>query len=306
MYDCDTCDRTFRSQHACNQHMAALGHQRYECDHCTRSFATWRACKQHMNDTDHWIWEYECDTCTARFDSQWSVDEHMEEEDHWSYPYDCETCTYAFRTAFDRDEHQEDEGHYKHLHCKDCDRYFPSQNNLQQHLNSRVHRGANVICPFCNAAFTTASGVSSHLESSSCPKARNLDRATIHRALRQRDPDGFITERLLEWTETDHNAQWDPSSAWNGDGYECYICHREFGSAQGLRQHVFSPAHQAPLYHCPNKHGTCGGRKFPTLAALFNHLESQTCNYIRFDGVQKSVNNFLTAGSRRAITFSSS
>ncbi|KAL1623759.1 hypothetical protein SLS54_004220 [Diplodia seriata] len=306
-YECDTCDRQFASQRACNQHMDALDHHdtRSKCDECPRRFNTWRACKQHMDATNHWIWKYGCETCSYRFTTQWAANEHMADKNHWSYPYDCDTCNYAFRSEDARDDHQQDKGHYKHLHCKDCDRYFQNENNLRQHRNSRVHRGAEAKCPFCTTGFTTASGVSHHLEMGSCPNARNLDRNVIHQTLRQRDPNGVFTERLLEWTEpADRNAQWDPSSAWNGvNGYTCYVCYKVFGTPAGLNAHVRSPVHQAPLYHCPNKRGTCGGRKFPTLAALFNHLESQTCNFIRFEAVQKSVNSFLSVGSARAIEF---
>ncbi|KAK7704735.1 hypothetical protein SLS57_010359 [Botryosphaeria dothidea] len=275
----------------------------YKCDECSRRFATERARNQHMDALDHWIWRYECETCSLRFTTDYYREEHMEEEDHYSYPYDCETCNFSFRTAEDRDDHQEDEGHYSHLHCPDCDRYFQNENNLRQHRNSRVHRGATVACPFCSACFTTASGVSHHLESSACPKAHNLDRATIHRIIRQRDPNSIITERLLEWHENDRHAQWDPESAWDGYGYECYICHKLFSKAHGLRQHINSPAHQAPLYHCPNKNGSCNGRQFPTLAALFNHWESESCNFVKFSAVQKNVKGFLTGGSQRLIAF---
>lgn len=227
----------------------------------------------------------------------------MNKKNHWSYPYDCKVCDLAFRNADDRDEHQEDEGHYKGRYCVDCDRVFLNENSLHQHLNSRIHRGATVGCPFCGTNFTTASGVSHHLESSSCPRARNLDRISIHRAIRQRDPHGVITERLLEWHDTGCNSQWNPSSAWNGYGYECYLCRREFSKPHSLRQHVNSPAHQAPLYYCPNNNGRCGGKQFPTLAALFNHLESESCGFVKFNTVQKNVKGLLTGGTQRLVAF---
>ncbi|TKX24022.1 C2H2 type zinc finger domain-containing protein 5 [Elsinoe australis] len=227
----------------------------------------------------------------------------MRDKNHYRYDYHCETCPLAFTTADDRNEHQEDEGHYKHLHCSDCGRYFPSANNLRQHMNSRTHRGTQIDCPFCTTSFVSASGLSHHLETSSCPNARNLNRQAIHRELRQRDPRGVITERLLEYHSLERKADWDPSSAFNGYKYECYLCHREFPQAQSLRQHITSPAHQEPLYHCPNKLGTCNGKRFPTLAALFNHLESESCGYVKFTTVQQNVNAFMTNGQQRLIAF---
>ncbi|KAH0039566.1 hypothetical protein KCU78_g1296, partial [Aureobasidium melanogenum] len=276
----------------------------YECDSCTRCFNSWHACTQHMTALDHWQWPYDCETCNAHFSTERSAEQHMEAKDHWSYPYDCETCNGSFRFEDDRDDHQEEEGHYKHLHCSDCDRYFQSPNNLAQHMRSRVHQGTSIKCPFCQASFVTASGVSHHLETSSCPKAKNLSSSAIHRAIRQRDPKGVITERLLEWHDGNTiNSTWNPSSAYNGSGYECYICHREFSTPRGLEQHIRSPVHQAPLYHCPNKTGKCGGKRFPTLAALFNHFESESCGFVKFGAVQKNVSGFLSGGGQNLISF---
>ncbi|KAG9671660.1 hypothetical protein KCU99_g2981, partial [Aureobasidium melanogenum] len=212
---------------------------------------------------DHWQWPYDCETCNARFSTERSAEQHMEAKDHWSYPYDCETCNDSFRFEDDRDDHQEEEGHYKHLHCSDCDRYFQSPNNLAQHMRSRVHQGTSIKFPFCQASFVTASGVSHHLETSSCPKAKYLSSSAIHRAIRQRDPKGVITERLLEWHDV----------------------------------------HQAPLYHCPNKTGKCGGKRFTTLAALFNHFESESCGFVKFGAVQKNVSGFLSGGGQNLISF---
>ncbi|PNS19881.1 hypothetical protein CAC42_7848 [Sphaceloma murrayae] len=151
----------------------------------------------HMTALDHWIWPHECETCQTRFRTSHQAAQHMRDKDHWRYDYDCETCDYAFRTASARDRHQAETNHYEDRHCKSCDRYFQNANNLNQHLKSNVHQGATVPCPFCGTTFTTASGVSHHLETSSCPKARNMNTQTIHRSIRELDQNGVITENLL-------------------------------------------------------------------------------------------------------------
>ena len=166
-----------------------------------------------------------------------------------------------------------------------------------QHLHSRTHQGTNVPCPFCKRGFTTASGVSHHLETGSCPNTRGIDRESIFKALRQRDPNGMITNNLLEW----HGESWSTQNAWNGDEYECYLCHREFAAQQHLDQHLKSPAHLQEIYHCPNKL-RCGSQ-FKTLASMFNHLESESCGFIKFNGVQKNVGNFLS-GQQKLLGFS--
>lgn len=55
------------------------------------------------------------------------------------------------------------------------------------------------------------------------------------------------------------------------------------------------------IYHCPNK-VRCGSQ-FTTLAGMFNHLESESCGFIKFNGVQRNVAGIL-AGNQRLIGFS--
>ena len=162
-------------------------------------------------------------------------------------------------------------------------------------MHSRTHQGANVTCPFCKKAFTTASGVSHHLETGSCPNARGVNRETIFKALRDRDRDGIITKNLLEWHEGE-SSTWSPNQAWNGRGYECYLCHRQFRGTPDLEKHLKSPVHMQNIYHCPNKRECT--KQFKTLAGMFNHLESESCGFIKFDGVKAGVGNVLMGGQR--------
>ncbi|KAJ1564235.1 hypothetical protein HK405_015443, partial [Cladochytrium tenue] len=85
------------------------------------------------------------------------------------------------------------------LYCNDCDRIFVDYNGVKMHLNSRSHRGANMVCPFCKAAFTSATGLCHHLERGSCPKAPQLDRDAIFRIVRERDPFGMLSKNLIGW-----------------------------------------------------------------------------------------------------------
>lgn len=65
-----------------------------------------------------------------------------------------------------------------------------------------------------------------------------------------------------------------------------------------MNNHVNSPTHKEKVYHCP---GRMCGREFRALAALFNHLESETCGAVRFDTVQRNVGDMLSG--RRLIKF---
>jgi uncharacterized CHY-type Zn-finger protein len=109
--------------------------------------------------------------------------------------------------------------------------------NGNQHLNSKIHRGTTVLCPFCKVGFTTASGLSHHLETGSCPNARGLNRQKIYDTIRQRDTNGIFTKNLLTYPNSDVETI-ATSASFNGRYYECYLCHNEFFSLQGLNQHL--------------------------------------------------------------------
>jgi len=268
----------------------------FECDYCVRTFSSRRGAEQHMDDLDHW--RFECETCTKVFVSQTAANQHMNAVNHRAPMYECETCSHRSRSWSSVEKHMDANGHWEHW-CKKCERKFSNKNSLDQHLKSRAHLGATIACPFCKTGFVTASGLSHHLEGGSCPKAQSLDRQKIWQLVRKRDPSGFITKNLLEFPGYTLSQEWNPRSAWNGYGYECYLCHRAFEESGSLTQHLKSPTHQQNVYHCPNR--ILCGKEFVSLAALFNHLESESCKFIKFESVQKGVHSVMSGN--RLISF---
>ena len=57
-------------------------------------------------------------------------------------------------------------------------------------------------------------------------------------------------------------------------------------------------ADQKALYHCPNR--SCD-REFKVFTSLINHLESESCGFIRFQAVQKKLGDIVS--SKRRIQF---
>ncbi|KAI9712242.1 MAG: hypothetical protein M1828_001720 [Chrysothrix sp. TS-e1954] len=184
--------------------------------------------------------------------------------------------------------------------CEPCRRQFASPNNLHMHLNSKVHRGCQVVCRFCKRGFTTASGLAHHLEAKGCPNAQYLDRSVIFDAIRQMDSGGVITNKLLAWKQESNT--WSTENAWNYQRsvFECYFCHKGFKSTKALDAHLQSPVHSQKIYHCPDKAGC--GMLFKSLAGLFNHWESESCGYVKFEILQENVHDFMF-GKQRAIGF---
>lgn len=119
--------------------------------------------------------------------------------------------------------------------------------------------------------------------------------------IRERDRDGVITNKQIEWHEGESIQYSATDRAFNGSFWECYLCHKEFRKRNQLNQHLNSPRHKQEIYCCPNVKGICG-KQFNELAGLFNHLESESCAFMRFEKVQQQVNDVVQG--RRLITSS--
>lgn len=264
-----------------------------------------------MKDTGHFGPRFECESCTREFRSVHSAQQHMNSLGHWAPKFPCETCSAKFHTEKAAGQHMQARGHYQY-HCKACKKSFPNGNSLQmastltysirvsrffqsnhpKHLNSKIHRGANVPCPFCRTGFTSASGLSHHLETGSCNNAPSLNREKLLALVRKRDPHGVITNKQIGWHDEQNITYEANHLSYNGGAWECYICHREFTTLNGLNMHLNSPRHKGKIYHCPNERGCA--KQFVSLAGFFNHLESETCSFMRFDKVQTHVSTILS------------
>ncbi|KAF0320261.1 hypothetical protein GQ607_012523 [Colletotrichum asianum] len=273
----------------------------FTCGTCWREFpAGWESRQQHFDATGHREPLYECDTCDRYCSSRSGIDQHMNALDHWadsvssdSDVYGCDDCSDVFSEEGDLRYHEQQ----YHYYCDPCNRYFESRNNLNQHLNSRIHRTSSLQCPFCKQTRATATGLINHLEQGGCPNAP-LNREKLYEAVRRRDPNGIISKKLLAWPGSTTYAA--TAKTWNPKvrAYECYLCHNRYRALEHLNQHLNSPVHKQKLYHCPNSR--CG-KEFTLLAAVISHLESESCKFMRFDAVQQNVERIIDPG--RMISF---
>lgn len=158
----------------------------------------------------------------------------------------------------------------------------------QYHPLPTTSRRVLTPCPFCNVDCISASGLTQHLESGNCPSAPQLTRESILHTIRNRDPLGVITNRQIEWHKEEMVRYSATRFAFNGFFWECYLCHKEFNSSHALNAHLNSPTHKQKVYYCPN----CE-KLFVNLGGLFSHLESETCQFMRFDRVQQKVSDVL-------------
>ncbi|KAI1468297.1 uncharacterized protein F4812DRAFT_426224 [Daldinia caldariorum] len=205
----------------------------WACGTCWRRFTTFQGREQHMDALDHSVPEHECDRCSRYFNSRSAVVNHMDAKNHWYYG--CSICNATWPTEEEVKEHKIED----HYYCRDCDRDFYDHNSIKMHFNSRVHRGYCAKCPFCGKSYTSATGLSHHLEGGSCPQAPFLNRDEAYKLVRFKDTKGLISKNLIEWNGS---PQYEATTeAWNGYAFKCYICHGEFRSLQSLNQHLGSP-----------------------------------------------------------------
>ncbi|KAI1435566.1 hypothetical protein GGR50DRAFT_307194 [Xylaria sp. CBS 124048] len=260
----------------------------YQCGTCYKTFmAGWRARENHFYSTGHAAPDFECSRCAANFSSNTRLFNHMNAANH--FRWNCSLCPETWPTEDQRISHE----HFEHYYCHECDRPFMNYNNLKMHLNSRLHRSYDIKCPFCNRSHQTATGLTYHVETGSCPNAAGLNRDTLYKFIRQRDTKGVLTNNLLEYTGSRQYQATSRSYNENIEAWECSICHRLFNTVTDLNKHLNSPTHQANLYHCPNRN--CE-KQFKTLAAFVNHLESESCGFMHFGAVQCSIENVIGGG----------
>jgi hypothetical protein len=119
--------------------------------------------------------------------------------------------------------------------------------------------------------------------------------------MRQMDKNHVITKPLLTMPgyESASNMM-ATDQAWNGDAYECYLCHREFEYLHGLNNHIRSPVHEQNIYHCP---GRGCGREYKALSGLVQHIESESCGVMRFNQVQAGAKNSIQGFVGKMISY---
>jgi hypothetical protein len=64
----------------------------------------------------------------------------------------------------------------------------------------------------------------------------------VYELVRPKDPNGLISKHLIGWQGS---ATYEATArTWNGRGYECYFCSRDFTTLHGLNQHLNSPTRE--------------------------------------------------------------
>ena len=131
--------------------------------------------------------------------------------------------------------------------------------------------------------FKFPSSITLHIESGAC---NNISRhqvtsavhalniaPTISLSHRIAGPGGPPRRTMIQYSATEQ--------AFNGSGYECYLCHRIFRTLASLNTHLESAAHDDDEFQCPKCKNT-----FTLISGLIQHIESEVCGAARFKQVE--------------------
>jgi len=154
----------------------------------------------------------------------------------------CDLCDRSFPHQGALNQHLRDS--YSHNYCFRCERDFASYSALAQHkANSSFH----YICRKCNADFSNAGSLDTHIEDNHwyC------------------GPCGVFTDSENQLQE--HYVR-------SIEHHYCRPCKRFFESGNNLSAHLRSKLHAGGTVKCIG----CA-RTFPTISAMTIHLESGTC-----------------------------
>ena len=229
------------------------------CEVCDRWFPHARALSQHTRDSA--VYHPTCEACDSYFGSFTALQQHFSE------------C---------------------HYYCRDCNRFFQSAANLNAHRGSSLDNPRSFKCPgrSCNRAFVSMSALILHAESGTCPSG--VTRKIINDHMARIDTQNAITNPARMITGASEPEYWATERSWNGYGYACCLCNAEFQTLSSLNQHLKSPRHLQPFYHCPKR--TCN-LQFTVLSALCQHVERGSCGARETRLVQDAVEH-LRRGMR--------
>lgn len=208
----------------------------------------------------------------------------------------CSVCNIGFNSQNRMLNHQT----AIHNLCVKCNKSFGDRSALTSH--SFEHRSRPVLCPGreCNRRCKSAAGLVAHLESGACRSKFN--REQINQIAVDLDKTNVITNpaRLVQGPEGPAPPKRAITSlatslSFNGKGFECSLCHREFVTLAALNSHIASPVHDEKIYRCPKEWKGCG-KEYSALSVLCHHVEGQKCGIREFsDPMQQVIKTMSSA-----------
>ena len=209
----------------------------HPCSDCKRAFSKEEGLKQHYRALHPGrfseVFQQTCNTCQKSFPGLCALEDHQRAKAHCY----CQICTIFFTSESKAVTHFET-FHASQFRCCDCERDFPNEDALEQHLANKVHR--RIPCQVCEQDFGSKPALDRHIVK-------------------------------------EHHASVNPKREfWPQNIHGCYICQRRFLTKVSLDQHLTSLKHH-PLSDLGCVTSDKCKRRFLSPSALLHHLESGTC-----------------------------
>jgi hypothetical protein len=109
-------------------------------------------------------------------------------------------------------------------------------------MDSKAHGLRTFQCPRCDVSKPTVAAITRHVENGRCPGAPGMNRDSLYQLVRSMDTNNRLSRRsIFEDRGIAAGVRYIASeTAWNGRGYECFLCHRTFKLLGGLNSHLNS------------------------------------------------------------------
>lgn len=235
-----------------------------------------------------------CSACDRRFASENALQSHATAV-HSSDFNLCSLCHAGFHSPSQLKKHKI-KRHNLYNKCNKCNKCFDTAADLHGHLIEHKKKPKKpLLCPGrkCNRRFKLAGGLISHLESGACKSG--VTREQVNQIAVELDKTNVVTNpaRLVQGPDGPAAPRRAITSlatslSFNGKGFECFLCHREFEALRGLNDHLASAVHDDKIYMCPKQWEGCG-KEFSALSVLCHHVESQKCGIRRFNAPMQEV-----------------
>ena len=248
-FPCSICSMIFSQKKKLRIHNQGMHSVTHRCKKCTLVFPTKKLRLKHTSE-EH-PRPFNCSLCDSTFSDERKVRLHKLEV-HPS----CKHCRTRFRVLDELRAHQAETGH---LHCQECDIYFPNNGEHINHVRNSQHTTEYHCCD-CDREYPGQDALNNHC--CDCDKI-------------------FLTDKVLtkHFSKPVHIRKLESLAAGTQvDGKalpRCKKCNEEFGSKKILKKHVSAMHKSARNIPCPM--GDQCIKKFASPSALLSHLESGGC-----------------------------
>lgn len=167
---CKICRKNYSSKYKLMRHMKSHTDPRdpglsFRCERCDETFES--LSKLNYHKAKHQTKVFQCDKCSKMFYRNGSLIQHQKV--HESQEFVCQECLKSFNNAAALRRHAESHVGQdfktveKVIKCNVCDKTFPDQDQLNEHVVLYEGKG-KLLCHVCNQSFRTKKALASHMK----------------------------------------------------------------------------------------------------------------------------------------------